>query len=276
MILHRVTDWDKAYANGINIPGGDSYPAQWTDAAAAFRERRSAEGKARLDIAYGAGSRNRLDLFLPAGTPRGLVVIIHGGWWLAFDKSFWSHLAAGPLARGFAVAMPSYTLCPEARIAEIGLEIAAAIECAAREVDGPIHLTGHSAGGHLAARMVTASSPLSEAVLSRIGTTLPISGLHDLRPLMNLSSNATLHIDHAEALAESPALLAPRAGTRLICWVGAAERAEFIRLNALLANIWTGFGIETAVVEEPDRHHFNVIDGLTDPDHPMTRMLVGD
>ena len=276
MILHRVTDWDKAYANGINIPGGDSYPAQWTDAAAAFRERWSAEGKARLDIAYGAGSRNRLDLFLPAGTPRGLVVIIHGGWWLAFDKSFWSHLAAGPLARGFAVAMPSYTLCPEARIAEIGLEIAAAIECAAREVDGPIHLTGHSAGGHLAARMVTASSPLSEAVLSRIGTTLPISGLHDLRPLMNLSSNATLHIDHAEALAESPALLAPRAGTRLICWVGAAERAEFIRLNALLANIWTGFGIETAVVEEPDRHHFNVIDGLTDPDHPMTRMLVGD
>ncbi|HEY5817589.1 MAG TPA: alpha/beta hydrolase [Mesorhizobium sp.] len=276
MILHCVTDWDKAYANGNNIPGGDGYPAQWTDAAAAFRERWSAEGKARLDIAYEAGSRNRLDLFLPAGTPRGLVVIIHGGWWLAFDKSFWSHLAAGPLARGFAVAMPSYTLCPEARIAEIGLEIAAAIECAAREVDGPIHLTGHSAGGHLAARMVTASSPLSEAVLSRIGTTLPISGLHDLRPLMNLSSNATLHIDHAEALAESPALLAPRAGTRLICWVGAAERAEFIRLNALLANIWTGFGIETAVVEEPDRHHFNVIDGLTDPDHPMTRMLVGD
>ena len=64
--------------------------------------------------------------------------------------------------------------------------------------------------------------------------------------------------------------------TRLTCWVGAGERAEFIRQNALLANVWTGLGAATAIVEEPDRHHFNVIDGLMQPDHPLTRALLDD
>jgi hypothetical protein len=80
----------------------------------------------------------------------------------------------------------------------------------------------------------------------------------------------------AEALGESPALLEPREGIRLTCWVGGAERAEFLRQNALLANIWTGLGARTAAVAEPDRHHFNVIDGLADPDHPLSRTLLGD
>jgi arylformamidase len=57
------------------------------------------------------------------------------------------------------------------------------------------------------------------------------------------------------------------------CWVGAGERSEFIRQNALLANIWKGLGAETAVVEEPDKHHFNVLDGLEDPNHPLVDAL---
>lgn len=275
MMFRAVGDWDKAYANGVNIPNGDGFPALWAEAASAFRDRLAGEGRAKLDVAYGPAARNRLDLFLPEGAPEGLVVYVHGGWWLAFDKGSWSHLSAGPLAHGFAVAMPSYTLCPEARIAGITLEIGMAIEHAAAQIAGPIHLTGHSAGGHLVARMITATSPLSDAVRARIGNTAPISGLHDLRPLMNLSSNATLHIDDAEAAAESPVLLTPLHGSRLVCWVGAAERAEFIRLNSLLANVWTGFGIETAVIEEADRHHFNVVDGLADPEHPLTMALLG-
>jgi hypothetical protein len=28
-------------------------------------------------------------------------------------------------------------------------------------------------------------------------------------------------------------------------------------------------------VVEPDRHHFNILDGLADADHPLTRCLLG-
>src|SRR6185295_1629806 len=97
---------------------------------------------------------------------------------------------------------------------------------------------------------------------ARISHTVSISGLHDIRPLMKAAMNADLGIDEAEARSESPALLAPMRDARLTCWVGSAERPEFVRQNALLANIWTGLGAKTCTVEEPGRHHFDVIDGL--------------
>jgi hypothetical protein len=136
-------------------------------------------------------------------------------------------------------------------------------------------LSGHSAGGHLASRMVSATSPLPEIVRHRIRNVVSISGVHDLRPLMKTSMNVTLRIDEAEALAESPALLRPMANARITCWVGGSERQEFLRQNALLANVWTGLGAKTAEVVEPDRHHFSIIDGLTDPGHHLTQTLLG-
>ncbi|THF58894.1 alpha/beta hydrolase [Ollibium composti] len=275
MLERQISDWDDAYANSPHIVGSEDLPDLWARQAKTFRDELAAAGRARLDIAYGSGERNRLDLFLPQGTPAGLAVFIHGGYWMAFDKGSWSHLARGAVERGYAVAMPSYTLCPDARIADISREVGAAIAKAADLVPGPVVLTGHSAGGHLASRMVSVTTPLPAAVQARIRNTVSISGVHDLRPLMTTGMNETLHLDEAEALAESPALLRPMAGARITCWVGGGERGEFLRQNALLANVWTGLGATTTAVVEPDRHHFSVIEGLADPDHALTRTLLG-
>ncbi len=275
MTFFHVVDWDNAYANADNIAGGDRWPDAWVAPARAYRETLVAEGRAKLGRIYGDRARNRFDLFLPAEEPVGLVVFVHGGYWSSLDNSYWSHLAAGANALGFAVAMPSYSLCPEVRVADIANEIAAAIREAAFLVAGPIHLAGHSAGGHLVSRMVTTTSPLDPTIRARVAITVSISGLHDLRPLMNTSMNRTLRLDADDARRESPALLEPVAATRLACWVGGNERGEFIRQSRLLANIWTGLGAHTAVEVEPDRHHFDVLDGLIDPDHALTRTLVG-
>ena len=204
------------------------------------------------------------------------MVFVHGGYWMALDKSFWSHLAGGAVESGYAVAMPSASLCPETRIAGIVQEIGAAIGKAADLVAGPVMLTGHSAGGHLVSRMITVTTPLSPRVQSRIRNVVSISGVHDLRPLVRTAMNGTLAIDEAEALTESPALLRPMDNARITCWVGGGERAEFLRQNALLANIWTGLGATTSAVVKPDRHHFSVIEGLTHPGHALTRTLLGE
>jgi acetyl esterase/lipase len=273
-LFYRVEDWSDAYTNGAHIAGGDRWPAAWVEPAQNFREAMSASGQAKLDVVYAEGSRNRFDLFLPKGTPRGLVVFVHGGYWLALDKSFWSHLAAGPIAYGYAVAMPSYTLCPEIRITGITREIGAAISAAAAMVPGPILLTGHSAGGHQVTRMVCANSPLAGDVRQRIRHVVSLSGLHDLRPLLHTAMNENLRLDEAEAIAESPALLRPMDNVRLTCWVGASERAEFLRQNDLLANIWAGLGAATCVVAEPNTHHYRIMDGLADPEHALIRALL--
>ena len=112
-------DLTDAYANADHIPGGADYPPRWAKAAEAYRARLSVMGKARLGLMYGHGTRQVMDLFLPEDTPRGLVVFVHGGYWLNFDRSTWSHLAEGCRAQGWAVAMPSYDLCPRVRITDI-------------------------------------------------------------------------------------------------------------------------------------------------------------
>lgn len=272
---YRITDWTLAYDNAANIPKSEHWPAAWVEPARAARTALEAAGRARLDLPYGAGERERLDLFLPAGPAEGLVVFVHGGFWMGLDKSYWSHLATGALSLGHAVAIPSYPLAPEVRIAAITQAVGRAVTAAAALVEGPLRLIGHSAGGHLVTRMTSETSPLPPAVRMRLARTVSVSGLHDLRPLMYIARNATLDIDAEEARLESPALIAPLPDTRLLCWAGARETSEFLRQNALLANIWRGFGVETEMVEEPDRHHFNVLDGLTDADHPLTEALFG-
>lgn len=267
-----ISDWDDAYANAPHIAESEMFPPLWAARAAEFAAGLPAR-RAAMDLSYGEGERRRLDLFRPEGTPRGLMVFVHGGYWMRFDKATFSHLAEGAVRRDWAVAMPSYTLAPAVRIRDITREIAAAIAVAASLVDGPIALTGHSAGGHLVARMACLGAPLPEAVRRRIARVAPISGLFDLRPLMMTRLNETLRLDEAEAVAESPALARPAPGMAVTAFVGSDERPEFLRQSELIANIWAGLGASTRCVREPGRHHYDVIADLTDPDSPMTAFI---
>ncbi|MEM8856289.1 MAG: alpha/beta hydrolase [Pseudomonadota bacterium] len=259
------TPIDRAYENSPFIPNADTFDRHWATEARRFRQT----GECRLDVAYGLGPRERYDLFLPEGTPKGLAVFIHGGYWMAFDKTFFSHLAAGPRAKGFAVLVPSYPLCPQVKVSGITRAVASAIAHAAEGVPGPITVCGHSAGGHLAARMACREAPLPAAIAARLVRAVPISGLHDLRPLMATRMNETLQLDRAEARAESPVLCDP-AAVDLVAWVGDGERPQLRRQTRLLAMIWEGLAASVTYHEAPDRHHFDVIADLTDPNSALT------
>lgn len=260
-----------AYQNAEFIANAASYPPKWAQAAREWREREQAAGRARLDLAYGDDPQHRFDLFCPDGRPVGLMVFVHGGYWRAFGRRDWSHLAAGATARGWAVAIPSYRLAPGARIAEITRDIAAALTAAAKIVAGPVVLCGHSAGGHLCGRMICADAGLPGPVLARIKTVVPISPLSDLRPLVGLEMNAVLGLDAAEAAAESLVLCTPRAGVDVTVWVGSEERPAFLDQSMWLAEAWGGASLHVA----SGRHHFDVIDELAAPDSPLMRALLG-
>ncbi|NOX39073.1 MAG: alpha/beta hydrolase [Alphaproteobacteria bacterium] len=267
----RAIDWDDAYANGKYIAGADEYPARWAAKAATFRDQLSATNRAQLDLPYADAPRTRLDLFLPDAAPRGLVVFVHGGFWRAFDKSSWSHFAQGALARQFAVAVPSYTLCPEAKIADITRQIAAAIDMASGLIAGPIHLAGHSAGGHLVTRMLCDGIPWASCFVERIARVVSISGVHDLRPLLATEMNEDFGMDAADAIAESPLLCQDVLPVPVVAWVGADERPSFIDQSNWLTQAWPNATITLA----PDCHHFNVIDGLLDPHSALMDALLG-
>lgn len=274
MIEQAIQDWDDAYENGGHIINGADYPANWQARSEQFRQAHQCE----LDIPYGSSLRERYDLFLPdngvTATPKGLFVFVHGGYWQRTDKSFWSYLAQGPLESGWAVAVPSYVLCPDASIAQIQEMVVNAIAHAASKVDGPIVLSGHSAGGHLVQSMMCENSRLPAPVVQRLSHVLSISGVTDLRPLLKTQLNDALQLDLQTATAGSPVLQQPITTVPLTAWVGAGERSEFIRQNALIASMWRGLGVNTRVVEAPDKHHFNVIDALCDKQSPMMRAVL--
>jgi len=261
---------DDSYANAAHIPGGDTWFEIWEDKARQFRTVEAAIGRARLNLPYGADERERFDLFHPAGRAHGLIVFVHGGFWLSFGREYFSHLAAGLAARGFAVAMPSYPLAPEVEIPAITRSIARAIDTAAALVAGPVVLSGHSAGGHLVARMMCPDVGLATATLARIKRVVPISPLGDLRPLLDTAMNDTLRLTDQTAISESPALIPDPRQIDGEIWVGADERPAFIQQAETLHQAWPA----TRLVIDPRRHHFDIIDGLEQPHSQLTGALV--
>lgn len=271
----KITDWNDAYENPAHIPNAEKIRTTWPKKASNFRKKLVKQSRAQLDIRYGKNPRNLLDIFLPEKEPVGLMVFIHGGYWRRFSKDMFSHLAQGALDNGYAVAMPSYTLCPNLNVGGITKEVGAAINHAAKLIKGGIYIVGHSAGGHLASRMVCKNTPLKLSVQKRIKNTMSISGVSDLRPLLGVNVNEDIRLTKKEATAESPALLEPMKNAKLTCWVGMNERSEFIRQNALLANIWHGLGADITLIEEQNTNHFTVVDGLMDSESDMLRQLLG-
>ena len=90
-----VTYSDMDFEIGVFIPGAEDLPELWETEAQAFRSREAAIGRARLNLPYGPGERQALDIFHPAGKAEGLIVFIHGGYWHKFHRHFWSHYAEG-------------------------------------------------------------------------------------------------------------------------------------------------------------------------------------
>lgn len=254
---------DEAYANSAYIPDGDGYYARWADAAAAFRVRHENQ---KLGVVYGAGARQTYDIFWPDQPPSGTVIFVHGGYWMAASSSDFSHLAAGAVARGHACAILNYSLAPDVRIGDITQEIASAIGAIAARTQGAIYLVGHSAGGHLVARMGCADQAADWS--RRVRRIMPISPLSDLAPLMETTMNATLGIDADEAKAESPVHHTPQ-DIAVTVWVGGAERPAFLDQARWLADAWG-----CAQYIEPDRHHFDVIEGLENCDSSMMKALL--
>lgn len=272
-----MIDWTDAFDNTTYVPEAADLVAKWAGLAATFRAGMQTAGRAELNVAYAEQPRNRMDIFYPAGESQGLFMFIHGGYWHRLDNAYWSHLAKGMLAAGWAVAIPSYTLAPVAYISTITEEIAAALSFAAARIDGPIRIAGHSAGGHLVSRMACQDSPLPTALRQRLAKVLSISGIHDLRPLLLTDMNQTLRLTAREAEAESSALHQPLENTAVSFWVGAAERPELLRQTRIIAENWQRQAGNSKLIRDhyaPGHNHFTVIEALAENGSPLLNELL--
>ncbi|MGL5115427.1 MAG: alpha/beta hydrolase [Beijerinckiaceae bacterium] len=231
---------------------------------------RKAFGARMRQLRYGQGPRHIIDVFAPAETASGAagVLFIHGGYWQAFDASAFSHMARGLNLRGITVGIASYDLCPDVALSDIIKQMRQATKAFAVDQGGDVVVTGHSAGGHLAACM--ASSPPASGEETPIKAGLAISGLFELEPLLPTSINQKLRLTAASARANSPRMWLPTPGLEFDCWVGADESAEYLRQSRGLASVWGAMGVETRYEEIAGGNHFTAIAGLADEGSLLT------
>jgi arylformamidase len=270
-------DYEAEYNNRARVPEHPEIFARWTRDAAAYRERMQAEENAELGLGYGPSARQKVDLFFPETTGHTpLAMFIHGGYWRSLDPSLFSHASAGLNARGVAVAVAGYDLCPQVTIGQIIGQIRTACLFLWRRFGQRLMVYGHSAGGHLAACMVATDwkklDPKAPADLVPAGYS--ISGLFDLKPLVATSMNADFKLNEAAAAAVSPLWWPVPRGRVFDAVVGGAESSEFLRQSRAVADDWRQRGIETHYEAVPGANHFTVVDPLADPSSRMTARCV--
>jgi arylformamidase len=266
--LGAAVDYEVEYNNRARVPEHPALIAGWARDAADYRERHPPRS-----IAYGPGARHRIDFFAGAGNDP-VVMFIHGGYWQALDGAHFSHLAAGLNAHGVSVAIPSYDLCPAVRVEQIIEQMRMAARALAR-LQRPLLVSGHSAGGHLAACLIATDWASSGLMPSPdIIAAYAISGLFELAPLLDTSVNMALQLDQAAAHAASPLLWRPPSRGSLDAVVGGAESAEYFRQSRSMVERWGAAGLATRFGVVPDANHFTVIAPLADPGSAMVARLL--
>jgi arylformamidase len=260
---------DAQYNNRARVPDHAQVLQSWADASALAR---TAAG-VQLDVAYGPGPGETLDVFPGAKPNAPVLVFIHGGYWRSLDKSDHSFIAPAFNAAGAAVVLPNYALCPAVDIEHITLQVARALAWTWRHAasfgadPARIALAGHSAGGHLVAMLLSCrwKELTDDLPVQPLSGGLSISGLFDLEPLRHTPMlQRDLRLTPASVARLSPAFFPRPKGAKLYATVGLDESDEFLRQNKLIRDVW---GPTTVPVCEtvPGANHFSILKRLADP-----------
>ncbi|MFT3728964.1 MAG: alpha/beta hydrolase [Terricaulis sp.] len=248
-------DLEAEYNNRARVPEHPGIIASWAADSSAYRDAKTPQL-----VRYGAGERNVMDVF-EAGPGAPLAMFIHGGYWQALDKSFFSHIARGLNARGVSVAVPSYSLCPNVCVGDIVKEMRTACAWLHHQYGNPVLAFGHSAGGHLSACLL--------ATEAHVPAAYAISGLFDLTPLVETSINGALQMDEPEADNLSPVFWPGPAGKTLDAVVGGAESSEYLGQSRAIVEAWAEDDVTTRYEEIAGANHFTVIAPLADRNSSM-------
>ena len=268
--------YDRMFNNRALVPDFADHLQRWAQDSRQARDN----ANCLLDLSYGAGPNETLDIFPTHTTNAPVLVFLHGGYWRALDKSDHSFIAPAFTQKGICVVVPNYALCPAVSIADIVMQMVKALSWVWRYIHewggdpGRIHVAGHSAGGHLAAMLMACewSRHAPELPLNLVKSALAVSGLFELASVRNSPMLQTdLRLDDTTVLQCSPAWMKAPVHASLRSVVGALESAEFLRHNALIHQAW---GAERVPVCEalPDLHHFSMLSALVHPEHRLHHM----
>ena len=239
-----------------------------------------AEWPAKLDVEYGPGPAEKLDIFLTEAPNAPIVIYLHGGFWKASSKNDRAFPAETFGAAGAIWISQEYPLAPAASLDDM-------VRCTRRAIawvhqnatsfggdPARIFLCGNSAGGHLVAMAAAtdwaAEWQLPEDIIKGVTT---LSGLFNLVPLSLTSANTWLKLDRATAVRNSPLLHLRAPLCPLICAVGSEEPPEFIEQSETFGEAWRQHGGSAHYLPLAGLNHFSIVMELGDAQSPLTKAV---
>jgi arylformamidase len=243
-----------AYDNNAAVANSAALIEARNAASAAYRKAHPGG----LNISYMPGARTAFDLY-PARDPAApCLVFIHGGYWLRNSRELFAVYAEGLALAGWSIAMPGYTLAPEASLTAIVQEIGVALDWLAEHgsahgVAGPVVIAGWSAGAQLAAlhlghRLVAAG--------------LAISGVYDLAPLRETALNDVLKLSDAEIATLAPVRSPPTSPKPLAIAYGTRELPALVHDSRKLHALRSAGHAPGPLLPIAGADHFSILEEL--------------
>jgi arylformamidase len=244
--------------------------ANYEKKSAAARERL----KGRLDIRFGERRNETFDLFMPAGAPRGTLIFIHGGYWRAMDKRDITFALEPAVESGYAVVAPNYDLCPNVTLDVVVDEMLAFARFLLREGEKlgldptRLHLSGHSAGAHLCARLLHHDWAAEDLPTRPFLSALLVSGIYEPEIVRHISVNADVRLTAEMAAAHDCLAQPPRYDLPLLTTAGAKEPAGWIAQSEAYVGACRTAGIDATLRVIDDLDHFSLLDHPIIPPPP--------
>lgn len=256
---------DAAYDNNKAVANSPALIAARNEASAKLR----AAHAAALDIPYGKRERTKIDLYPARDRTAPCLLFIHGGYWQRNSRDVFAMLVEGMAAHGWSVAIPGYSLAPEASLTEIVGEIWLALDWLAADgashgIAGPVILSGWSAGAHLVA--MTQGHPVVAAGLA-------ISGVYDLSPIRDTGLNVALKLTDQEVATLSPMRL-PVVQKHLAIAYGSAELPALVWDSRNFYQRRAAAGAPGELIAVDGADHFTILEQLRRPDGALTRIAL--
>ena len=267
---------DAQYNQRTLVPDADDYIA--VDVAESARVRQKLD--CRIDVAYGPGEDETLDLFPAAAPGSPVVVYMHGGAWTRSDKANESFMAEAFVAAGAAFVAVNFGLCPKVTLDEMIRQAREAVAWSCENAQdfnadpGRLYIAGHSSGGHVGGMMAVTDWTAHNLPRTLVKGALLCSGMYDLAPVRLSARNDYLHLDEAAEARNSAMRHIPADGCPLIVGYGGGEQTEFRRQSRAFAAAWRDAGLEVEEFDMPGVNHFQLRRHFNDPNSPiLTAML---
>jgi arylformamidase len=250
------------------VPHFEASVADYKASSAVTRKRLAAQ----LDVAYGAGVDEKLDLFFPDGSAeakgRPIHLFVHGGYWRANSKDDYSYIAEAIVAAGAIAAIVDYSLMPHARMDRLVDQVRRAARWLgghAEEFGGDpcaISASGHSAGGHLATYLCCRGPHEAEFPDISVRSILSVSGLYDLAPIATSFLQLEIGLTPQEIAHWSPcdAIARPDAAIRLV--VGGRETTPFFEQAGRFAGRLASLGLQPRLASLDEEDHMTIVRSL--------------